>query len=333
MPTYREILGYNVIDEPLGALKKINASGEVENLGNLHYEQRPYNVAATRCLSFDDDLHIGMGYGDLRALLRFNSLASRADNVQHLVYGNTLHYVLPTFETQGSHRYTLLADLAQKTNAILSFQNGLIVVEDREVFRAETDGATGTGTGNLDFTDMNKTFPSSGYLSIGKEFIGYTGISSGAFTGITRGVLGTAIANHADAEAVLYVNHVIGADRLKQENFDFTTDSNRLYNIITNPDNTAEQRDTASIAQYGERPYTLSLGLTLHELAWQAHVFSQYLENLKDLKQLVRLVLKPTNYLLANQVVGLKFAELVYPLQIVEIAYGLDETVIRARSV
>ena len=68
------------------------------------------------------------------------------------------------------------------------------MITDRRPFRAVTDGATGTGTGNLSFSDANKTFPSSGSLLIGKEILRYTGISSGGMlTGITRGVLGSDI--------------------------------------------------------------------------------------------------------------------------------------------
>ena len=73
----KETMGYNVIEEALGALKKINSSGEVESLGNVWYTDRPYNVFPTRMLSIDGDLHLCAGYGNLDELLRFNSLASQ----------------------------------------------------------------------------------------------------------------------------------------------------------------------------------------------------------------------------------------------------------------
>ena len=140
-----QTMGYNIVEESLGALKKISNSGEVENLGNLWFEERPYNVALARCLSFNNELHLVMGYGDPQQLLRYNSLASKADNFQHLVFGKKLHYVVPEFDTNGS-RFDLLADLAKKTNATLSFREGLIRISDRSPFRAETDGQTGTGS-------------------------------------------------------------------------------------------------------------------------------------------------------------------------------------------
>ena len=51
--TYNAAMGYNVLPESLGALKKVNASGNVESLGNLWYAERPYNVSLTRPLSVD----------------------------------------------------------------------------------------------------------------------------------------------------------------------------------------------------------------------------------------------------------------------------------------
>lgn len=182
LDTYSTEMKYNAIPESLGALKKINSSGTIEALGNPWYTDRPHNVAATRCLSFGDDLHLIMGYGNPNEVLRYNSLASGADNMAHIVYGKTLHYVLPNFQPRGSV-YAALADIAKSVNAVLSFRQNVVVIADRRPFRALTDSATGTGTGDLSFDTANKTFPESGYLFIEKEILKYTGISSGAFTG------------------------------------------------------------------------------------------------------------------------------------------------------
>ena len=57
----------------------------------------------------------------------------------------------------------------------------------------------------LSFESASRTFPTSGFLLIEKEIVQYTGVSSsGAFTGITRGWLGSVIADHSDATP----NHV-----------------------------------------------------------------------------------------------------------------------------
>ena len=228
-----QTMGYNVLPESLGALKRINASGEVEHLGNVWHTDRPYNIMQTRMLSIEGDLHLCAAYGNGDEVLRFNSLASQADNMVHIVLGRTLHYVLPRFSPSGSV-YAALASLAKSVNATLSFEKNLIMISDRRPFRAETDGATGTGTGNLSFSDANKTFPSSGYLLIGKEILRYTGISSGAFTGITRGVLGSDIENHADASAILYLDTIIETEGLGSpyKKITLQSDTNRIFNII-----------------------------------------------------------------------------------------------------
>lgn len=326
-----QTMGYNIVPESLGALKKINSAGEVESLGNLQHTDRPYNIAATRCLSFDDELHTVMGYGNPDELLRFNSLASKPDNFQHLVFGKKLRYVIPKFDSNGS-RYGLLADIAKKVNATLSFQNGLITVWDRNPYRAQTDGATGTGTSNLDFDSQNKSFPNAGYLRIDKEILRYTGIASGAFTGITRGVLQTQIANHANDTPILFLDGILTADRISG-NFSVLTDTTRIFNVITNSGNTAAERDPNSIAKYEERPYTLDLGLTHHELAWESHIFENYLENLKDPHQIINLTLKPTNWLEVGQIIGFKYDLIVYALQIVSITKSQQTTQIRGRTV
>ena len=91
------------------------------------------------------------------------------------------------------------------------------MITDRRPFRAVMDGATGTGTENLSFSDANKTFPNSGYLLIGKEILKYTGISSGALTGITRGILGSTIENQvSDASEVLYLDNIIQTGGLRK---------------------------------------------------------------------------------------------------------------------
>ena len=335
LDTYNEEMDYNVIEEALGALKKINSSGEVESLGNVWYTDRPYNVFPTRMLSIEGDLHLCAGYGNLDELLRFNSLASGADNVVHIVYGRTLHYVLPTFQPNGRSIYAALAGLAKSVNATLSFEKNVIMITDRRPFRAVTDGATGTGTGNLSFSDANKTFPSSGYLLIGKEILRYTGISGGMFTGITRGVLGSDIENHADASAVLYLDNTIETEGLGSpyKRITLQSDTNRIFNIIRDSGGIAEVRDEESINLYGERPYTLDLGLTRHEKAWIEEIFRSYLEDLSELQQIANIQVVPDFSLRLGQIVPFFYKGLIYGMRIVSIRYEKNTTHIKGRTV
>ena len=331
----KETMGYNIVEESLGALKKINSSGEVESLGNIWHTDRPYNVFPMRMLSIEDDLHLCAGYGGFDELLRFNSLASQQDNGVHIVYGRTLHYVLPTFQPNGRSIYAALAGLAKSVNATLSFEKNVIMITDRRPFRALTDGASGTGTADIGFSDANKTFPNSGYLLIGKEILKYTGISGGMFTGITRGVLGSDIINHADDSAVLYLDNIIETEGLGSpyKRITLQSDTNRIFNIIRDSGGVAEVRDEASIALYGERPYTLDLGLTRHEKAWIERIFASYLEELKDLQTLVNIQVIPDFSLRLGQIVPFFYAGQLKAMRIVSIRYERTATHIKGRTV
>ena len=335
----KNTMGYNLLPENQGQLKRVSSSGAVESLGNLWYTDRPYSVAVTRCLSIDGDLHLTMGYGNLDEVLRFNSLASAADNAAHLVYGRTLHYVLPEFDPQGSV-YEALADIAKKVNATLSFEKNIVMITDRSPYRAKTDGATGTGTGNLGFENANKPFPSSGYLLIGKEILAYTGIrynppnppyQGGTFTGITRGVLGSAIVDHPDGSDILYLDTLIRSSDMKEVTLQ--SDTNRIFNVIRDAGGIAEVRDAASIAKYGERPYTLNLGFTRHEKAWTERILQSYLEEFKDLQQLVNLQTVPDTRLKLGQIVPFFYEGLLYGMRIVGDRYEDEATHIKGRTV
>ncbi|RKU20489.1 hypothetical protein C6503_05905 [Candidatus Poribacteria bacterium] len=334
LESYNTEMKYNVIEESLGALKKISNSGEVEELGNVWHTDRPYNVFPTRMLSIDGDLHLCAGYGNGDEILRYNSLTSQADNMAHIVYGKFLHYVLPRFQPSGSV-YTALASIAKSVNATLSFEKNVIMISDRRPYRARTDGATGTGTGNLRFSDANKAFPSSGYLLIGKEILKYTGISGSAFAGIERGVLGSPIANHANDTRILYLDTLIQTEKLGSpyKAITLASDINRIFNIIRDSGGIAEVRDEESIARYGERPYTLDLGLTRHEKAWIEEIFKSYLEELKDLQQIVNIQVVPDFSLRLGQIVPFFYKGLISGLRIVSVRYERRTTHIKGRTV
>ena len=310
-----ETPGYNQIADPLGALKKVARSGEIESLGNLWYDDRAWNVACTRPLSIDSDLHLIMGYGSLDAVLRFNSPASQVDNVQHLVYGKTLQRVVSEASFSGSV-YDAFLSLAKLLNATLTFRSNIVEIRGRSPLKAETDGASGTGTGDIGFQNAKGRFPASGYLRIGDEFLKYTGRSSGAFTGLTRGVLGTPVADHPDASECVFLHAVIGA-QLHSGNVTITADAARIFNVIRNSSGTVEVRDTESLEKYGEKVYTLDFGkLTDHDIAWQEMLMAAYLEALKDLHHQITLKLKPIGSLRLGDVIGVHYDELVYAVQI-----------------
>ena len=324
-------MGYNLLPETLGALKKINADATVEALGNFWYEDRPLNIAATRPLSINGSLHVMMGYGNIAELLRFNSLPSQVDNVQHLIYGNTLQYIVPEF-SPSVNIYQALQNLAETVGATLSFDGNLITVQDRHAYRAETDDATGTGS-TLAFENANKTFPDSGYLRIGDELMQYTGISGGnTFTGLTRGVLGTTVADHTDGSVIVYCDAVLESEDIQA--FTPRTDTTNLYNVIRDNAQQFEVEDDDS--PFPRRAYTLDLGLTQHEGVWTESVFDAYLTELEAIQYLLTIEAragKRTNALRIGSVVAMHYAGLVYTARIVSFTYGRNRVRIRGRTV
>jgi len=331
--TYDERLGYNVLPESLGALKIVYPNGAVVPLGNIWYTDSPYNIAQTRMLPIGDGLQMCAGYGTGDSVLRYNSQSSQADNMAHITYGKTLHYVIPKFSPSGSV-YAALADLAKRINATLSFEKNVIMITDRRPYRAVADGKTGTGTGTIGFRGTNKTFPRSGHLFIGKEILRYTGIAGSAFTGITRGVLGSPIADHADASGILYLDTLIQTEQLgtPYRSITISSDTNRIFNVIRDSAGIAEVRDEESINLYGERPFRLELSLTRHEKVWIEEIFRSYLEELKDLQSIVNIQVRPDFSLRLGQITAFIYKNIIRPMQIVSIRYEQGATHLKGRT-
>ena len=233
----------------------------------------------------------------------------------------------------GGSIYSALAELALKTNATLSIHQGIIRVEDRSVITAVADGATGTGAGNLSFEAASRTFPTSGFLLIEKEIVQYTGVSSSAFTGITRGWLGSVISDHADATPITSLKYVFDQTSLIGE-IEREAETDRVFNIIRDSSENVEVRDAQSILDYGENIYNLDLGLTAHENAWKRDILKSYLAYLKDLRYGVPFTLRPSHYLRLGDVICIQYGGLVIGGQIVSLAHNaLDDTRVRIRTV
>ena len=308
----------NAVASTLGGIRRIESDGSVTDLGPLYKDGLEYwQRAVIRPLSIsrpNPEIHTMMGESKFRI--------EGIHDILYLVYGTNLNFVLASVDTRGNI-YDILRNLAVLMNATLSFEKNVIRVQQRKFITAAADGAIGDpGTANIAFDNETKDFPSSGFLRIDNEFIEYTGVSSNAFTGIGRGVAGTAVSSHADAAQIIYVDSVFSELDLL-ENITIRPDVTRVYNVIRNSSGTLEVRDTESIEKYGERVYTLSLPyLTDSQWAWQNWLLQQYLDNLKDLKYLVNVKLRPTTRLSLGDIIGIKYAELVYAVQITSITDG-----------
>ena len=186
----------------------------------------------------------------------------------------------------------------------------------------------------IHFQGANRDFPESGYLRIDSELIGYTGIMGSTFTGITRGVLGTTVVDHADESRITYLNFVL-QDQDLTGRVVIRADTANIFNVVRNTEGTVEVRDADSIAKFGEKVYTLDLGrLTNHDLQWQENVLQKYLDTLKDLQYLISFDVLPTlGYLRIGDIVGFRYAGLLYTMRIVSLTKSLETINIKGRTV
>ena len=157
----------------------------------------------------------------------------------------------------------------------------------------------------------------------------------GAFTGITRGVLGSLIADHADDSKILYLDNLIQTEKLGSpyKRITLQSDTNRIFNVVRDSGGIAEVRDEESINLYGERPYTLDLGLTRHEKAWIEEIFRSYLEELSELQQIVNIQTVPDFSLRLGQIVPFFYKGLISGMRIVSIRYERNTTHVKGRTV
>ena len=89
-----------------------------------------------------------------------------------------------------------------------------------------------------------------------------------------------------------------------------------------------------SINLYGERPYTLDLGLTRHEKAWIERDFSEsYLEDLSELQQIVNIQTVPDFSLRLGQIVPFFYKGLISGMRIVSVRYEKNTTHVKGRTV
>ena len=139
-------------------------------------------------------------------------------------------------------------------------------------------------------------------------------------------------------EEVLYLDNIIETEGLGSpyKKITLQSDTNRIFqHVVRDSGGVAEVRDEESINLYGERPYTLDLGLTRHEKAWIEEIFRSYLEDLSELQQIANIQVVPDFSLRLGQIVPILFfyKGLIYGMRIVSIRYEKNTTHIKGRTV
>ena len=319
-------------NEDLGKLKRINASDEVEDLGNMWYTTFPYRSTNMPMLSVNNELHMIMSSGKLDNVLRTREPANRNNNFQWLKYGNKLEYVLDTIPT--GNVYNVLVDIAKKTNSLFLIQQNRISLLDKDPYRAKLNGSITNSDTALNFDGVNKSFeglPSARYVAIDDEIISFSGKTSSKLTGLKRGVAGSQIQSHSNNADILYLDNIIAEDSYLKSSL--RLDTNRFFNVVQEPNLILEKRDAMSIADF-EKVFTLDLGLSRHHTAWIDYMYQKYLDDLKELRFFVNVILKPSFYISLGDIVSFYYDnKLLKPFRVTTINYKRDRTEIQGRTI
>ena len=334
--------------EAKGFLKRIHATGEIETLGNVYFDNdRAYRGhLPMRSLSFDDDLHFVMGYGDPASIGQPESDASRPENWQWFSFGKQYRYKVPVLPTAGAIS-EVLTSLATTVGATVSIDKNILSLQNRRArgafVAAETVGVADT---EIAYAFANHAFPAMGYLLIGSELVRYTGRTATHFTGVSRGELATPITTHAEDSLITFVHRPIEARNTMRSSEPYlevtvSLDSDHLYNSIEEGSPVRSRvLDAASQSQFGSNPLQLALSTTEHELPWVEFISKQYLERFKDLAYLINVRVRAFYAVNLGEIVCFKYLAdapevdgYLIAMQVMSVRTGSEFTTIRGRQV
>ena len=333
--------------EAKGFLKRIHATGEIETLGNVYFDNdRAYREhLPMRGLSFDDDLHFVMGYGDPASIGQPESDASRPENWQWFSFGKKYRYKVPVLPTSGAIS-EVLTSLATTVGATVSIDKNILSLQNRRARGAFVAADVGKADTEIAYAFANHAFPTTGYLLIGSELVRYTGRTATHFTGISRGELATRIATHAEDSLITFVHRPIEARntiRSSEPYLEVTVslDSDHLYNSIEEGSPVRSRvLDAASQSQFGSNPLQLALSTTEHELPWVEFISKQYLERFKDLAYLINVRVRAFYAVNLGEIVCFKYLAdapevdgYLIAMQVMSVRTGSEFTTIRGRQV
>ena len=333
--------------EAKGFLKRIHATGEIETLGNVWFDNgRAYRgQLPMRGLSFDDDLHFVMGYGDPVSIGQPESDASRPENWQWFSFGKKYRYKVPVLPTAGAIS-GVLTSLATTVGATVSIDKNILSLQNRRARGAFVATDVGVADTEIAYQFANYAFPAMGYLLIGSELVRYTGRTATHFTGVSRGELATRIATHAKDSLITFVHRPIEARNTMRSSEPYlevtvSLDSDHLYNSIEEGSPVRSRvLDPESQSQFGSNPLQLALSTTEHELPWVEFISKQYLERFKDLAYLINVRVRAFYAVNLGEIVCFKYLAdapevegYLIAMQVMSVRTGSEFTTIRGRQV
>ncbi|MDE0681595.1 MAG: hypothetical protein OXI63_01650 [Candidatus Poribacteria bacterium] len=333
--------------EAKGFLKRILMTGEIETLGNVYFDNnRAYGgQLPMRGISFDDDLHFVMGYGDPALIGQPESDASRPENWQWFSFGKKYRYKVPVLPTSGAIS-EVLTSLATTVGATVSIDKNILSLQNRRARGAFVAADVGVPDTEIGYAFANHAFPTMGYLLIGSELVRYTGRTATHFTGISRGELATPIVPHAADSLITFVHRPIEARNTMRSSEPYlevtvSLDSDHLYNSIEEGSPVRSRvLDAASQSQFGSNPLQLALSTTEHELPWVEFISKQYLERFKDLAYLINVRVRAFYAVNLGEIVCFKYLAdapevdgYLIAMQVMSVRTGSEFTTIRGRQV
>ena len=333
--------------EAKGFLKRIHATGEIETLGNVYFDNdRAYGgQLPMRGLSFDNDLHFVMGYGDPASIGQPESDASRPENWQWFSFGKKYRYKVPVLPTAGAIS-EVLTSLATTVGATVSIDKNILSLQNRRARGAVTAETAGVTDTEIAYAFANHAFPATGYLLIGSELVRYAGRTATHFTGVSRGELATRITTHAEDSLITFVHRPIEARNTMRSSEPYlevtvSLDADHLYNSIEEGSPVRSRvLDAASQSQFGSNPLQLALSTTEHELPWVEFISKQYLERFKDLAYLINVRMRAFYAVNLGEIVCFKYLAdapevdgYLIAMQVMSVRTGSEFTTIRGRQV
>ena len=333
--------------EAKGFLKRIHATGEIETLGNVWFDnRRAYRGQLPMSgLSFDNDLHFVMGYGDPVSIEQPESDASRPENWQWFSFGKKYRYKVPVLPTAGAIS-EVLTSLATTVGATVSIDKNILSLQNRRARGAFVATDVGVADTEIAYAFANHAFPAMGYLLIGSELVRYTGRTATHFTGISRGELATSITPHAADSLITFVHRPIEARNTMRSSEPYlevtvSLDSDHLYNSIEEGSPVRSRvLDESSQSQFGSNPLRLALSTTEHELPWVEFISKQYLERFKDLAYLINVRVRAFYAVNLGEIVCFKYLAdapevdgYLIAMQVMSVRTGSEFTTIRGRQV
>ena len=334
LPSYDTETAENHLPNFKGNLKRVLPTGEVEDCGTIRFDDEgAFRGLMTKCLVFDDALHLMIGQGSPDTLLQPESDMSRPSAALWATFGRKLNFVVPEVKSTGSLD-SALTQLASQANATFAVDRGITSVINRSPIGALSESAVVEDSEYLNIKNINRSkFPSQGHLLIGNEIVHYADIFANQLANLQRSQFATQAYFHPANAQITYLDDVVSNDDLIGTEIYWSIDELHLYNTIRDSNNLIELRD--ALSPFNEKVLNLDFGLDNLQIPVLEFITGDYLHRFKDIRFLLNFSVNPSFHLKINDIIGFHYKAPIPPIaiQIVDIAYHLKRTVIKGRQV